>query len=423
MCKAAYDRQVTDTHINDICLHCSFKWANLLAPLGMNSNVEDDLDQMQGLDKSDRFLRIWKQQKGDGATYKVLMAALLSINCQDDADYICRLLEGSDSIISAPSSDGVGPSPPEEDEPDMILPSDMMSPSARRQETLTCVYQLLKRGASTSSENPDKLGPSPPEEDEPDMTSPSARRQSMEGVQPLQSVVVFSPQRESINIIFAGGGKKTLFENLFSLKMDGKIFSLPKEGKTMNVCLFGCEDSIDDLQTFKQERGSPDLLVYCMLVNQGTKFIHQNPEIMESLDTVFSKDIWRRCIVVATCSNLAWDHTHLPDLFDNPDAAYRANLQNYSTLFGRELSKLQVHCSTVCPRTIFSYAVNGNGRSSDEKTIPVIPAGRTSRDFVMCSGVRLHGGGWVDEVLHEMLNKCGDDACKNVLKLFGQQLN
>ena len=94
----------------------------------------------------------------------------------------------------------------------------------------------------------------------------------------------------------------------------------------MHVCHFGCDDDLDDLETFQRERGEPDLLVYCMPVSQGTKFVHQNPKMMENLDSVFGKDIWKKCVVVATCSNLVWDHTHRRNLFDNPDDAYKTNL-------------------------------------------------------------------------------------------------
>ena len=88
------------------------------------------------------------------------------------------------------------------------------------------------------------------------------------------------------------------------------------------------------------------------------------------------------------------------------------------TFFGRKLSELKVQRDTISPRTIFNYAVNASGRSSDKKTIPVIPAGFAPQDTVICSGVQLHGKGWVDEVLHEMLNKCEDDACKEVLRAY-----
>ena len=56
------------------------------------------------------------------------------------------------------------------------------------------------------------------------------RRKKAEAI--LQSGMMPTPQlKNDINIIFAGGGKKTLFENLFGKKMKEKMFSFPKEGK------------------------------------------------------------------------------------------------------------------------------------------------------------------------------------------------
>ena len=151
-----------------------------------------------------------------------------------------------------------------------------------------------------------------------------------------------------------------------------------------------------------------------MSVRPGSRFHDQNPEIMQCLHSAFRDDeVWKHCVVVLTFSNMVWEHTQKYNK-DNPVEEYKHYLRSFSTRFGEELVKLKVE--DVRPKVIFDYAAGGSGMTSNEDTIPVIPAGLTRQDPVL-PGIEMHGQSWVDEVFHEMYHKCGDD-CKAALEEY-----
>lgn len=87
-------KQITDKHLDEISCTCCRKWKLLRSRIEMEEIVEHDIEKGPGdeEDKRRKFLRKWKNTKGSGATYEVLITALLEIKCVEDAECICKLL-------------------------------------------------------------------------------------------------------------------------------------------------------------------------------------------------------------------------------------------------------------------------------------------------------------------------------------------
>ncbi len=68
--------------------------------------MADDIDYGQRSEREKRqsFFKEWKQRKGSNATYKALVSALLKINHRDDAEYLCRLLQGTSTATASTST-------------------------------------------------------------------------------------------------------------------------------------------------------------------------------------------------------------------------------------------------------------------------------------------------------------------------------
>lgn len=60
----------------------------------------DDIDRKSVSEDEKRatFFAKLKEKKGSGATYEVLISALLGIECVDDAESVCKLLQNPTSI-------------------------------------------------------------------------------------------------------------------------------------------------------------------------------------------------------------------------------------------------------------------------------------------------------------------------------------
>ena len=107
----AGNKKVSDVHILDLSMkHCK-KWRSLPAFLDMDQISVSDLQYAMGSesDKRKLFLEKWQQEKGSDATYRVLMAALLSVQCRDEAEYICNVLlkgDGTPGTTSTHSTNG-----------------------------------------------------------------------------------------------------------------------------------------------------------------------------------------------------------------------------------------------------------------------------------------------------------------------------
>lgn len=92
-----FDKQVTDSHLEEISGFCCGQWKLLPSYLEMEMLVAKDSgrEHKEEQEKRKDFLLAWKQKKGFHATYRKLVHALLKINCRDDADEVCKLLKKS----------------------------------------------------------------------------------------------------------------------------------------------------------------------------------------------------------------------------------------------------------------------------------------------------------------------------------------
>ena len=92
------EKQISDLHLQLIIssVTCS-DWRSLPAHLDLPSSTIEDIDQSQRDEEKKRedFLRQWKEIKGDGATYKQLIAAFLKTRCGKDAEEVCKIFKSS----------------------------------------------------------------------------------------------------------------------------------------------------------------------------------------------------------------------------------------------------------------------------------------------------------------------------------------
>ena len=91
------DKQVSDKHLDEISRTCCRKWKSLRPHLEMEEIVEHNIGRGPGDEEEKRrsFFFQWKDVMGSAATYKMLICALLKINCREDAECVCKLLAQS----------------------------------------------------------------------------------------------------------------------------------------------------------------------------------------------------------------------------------------------------------------------------------------------------------------------------------------
>lgn len=95
------NEHVSDSLLEKFCQsHCE-KWRLLTACLKMKAIAAKDIDRGSKDEDEKRlsFFRRWKHEKGFDATYKVLISALLDIDCRGDAESVCKLMKKSLSDI------------------------------------------------------------------------------------------------------------------------------------------------------------------------------------------------------------------------------------------------------------------------------------------------------------------------------------
>ena len=82
-------------HLNAISRSYCNQWKILIPYLKMKGITEDDVDAHSGSPREKRriFLRKWKRVKGSEATYERLVCALLEIECRNEAEGVCQLLQ------------------------------------------------------------------------------------------------------------------------------------------------------------------------------------------------------------------------------------------------------------------------------------------------------------------------------------------
>lgn len=100
------DRQVSDSHLEDISRSFCSRWRSLHSYLELEDLVVRDIDRehKEEEEKRNDFFFAWKQKKGSHATYRKLICALLKIEYRNDAEKVCKLLMRPVSPQQASSS-------------------------------------------------------------------------------------------------------------------------------------------------------------------------------------------------------------------------------------------------------------------------------------------------------------------------------
>ena len=98
-------KQITDEHIEVISRSTCRKWRSLYAHLDLSSIAVDDVDHLPVDEDQKRFTSL-KEKKGSEATYKKLISALLTTECREDAECVCKLLKSLQQQQQQPQSTG-----------------------------------------------------------------------------------------------------------------------------------------------------------------------------------------------------------------------------------------------------------------------------------------------------------------------------
>ena len=106
--EADTSQQASDSNLELITLSCCEQWKSLPPYLVVETIVATDIDKTQKdpQEKRHDFFRKWKKIKGSGATYKVLITALLKIKCVEDAEKVCEILKDSIGLQTASAASG-----------------------------------------------------------------------------------------------------------------------------------------------------------------------------------------------------------------------------------------------------------------------------------------------------------------------------
>ncbi len=88
------DEVISDLHLDEITGSHLENWRSLPSRLELDEIAVSDIKRDYRVERERRkgLLMLWKERKGNGATYRILVAALLRIACRQDAEYIVTLL-------------------------------------------------------------------------------------------------------------------------------------------------------------------------------------------------------------------------------------------------------------------------------------------------------------------------------------------
>ena len=259
--------------------------------------------------------------------------------------------------------------------------------------------------------------------------------------------------KKEANIVFvgkSGAGKSVLKDNILDIKQ-GLVLSsghitnsyatetVEKHGVAINIIdtvgLQGgrsrCRASLKKMAKYIKGQGNVDLLVYCISVSPSSKFEEAEPAIIESLHDAFGRDIWKKCIIVFTFSNLILDRIRKnPDTTDGT-TKYKAHMKDYATKLECQLKKLNISVKTVFDLPLEAPQPVGH------TTIMAIPAGDEPEDQVL-PGIQYESlkisfrgsdqtqefalSTWSDVIFIEMVKKSNADL-KNLLLRYRYKLS
>ena len=188
-----------------------------------------------------------------------------------------------------------------------------------------------------------------------------------------------------ITVLLAGkrnAGKSVLFKNMLGrnntddtdaeiiLGTTYEVQHTRKEDKTIQIIdPPNFPELIESLS--KEVELKFDLIFLCIPVSSASKF-NENSRVMKFLHDYYGKEIWKRCIVVFTFSNEAWDHTHSVE-------KYKTHIDKFRNEFQAEVKKLEGSIAAI----------------------PIICAGlKCSEEFDQK---------WLDNIFDEILTRCRHD--------------
>ena len=89
--------EIQEVHLQEISCTLCERWRDLPTCFKMPKITSKDIDRDFKGEKERRkaFFSQWIEKDGSSATYKRLIAALLEVNCRDDAEGVCKLLKTS----------------------------------------------------------------------------------------------------------------------------------------------------------------------------------------------------------------------------------------------------------------------------------------------------------------------------------------
>ena len=93
-------KKISDIHLDKISHSCCSQWKRLPPYLDMERISEDE--------KRSSFFSKWVDEKGSDATYGKLISALLKMECKNDAEKVCELIQ---PVLTTPPKLSQSPQP------------------------------------------------------------------------------------------------------------------------------------------------------------------------------------------------------------------------------------------------------------------------------------------------------------------------
>lgn len=94
----SYGRCVSESHMGHLSSSMHSKWRLVAPQLRLKDvvpSIEGTSEARSEEEKAKLLLILWRRRRGNEATYKSLIEALLKADCRSDAEYVCQMLKKS----------------------------------------------------------------------------------------------------------------------------------------------------------------------------------------------------------------------------------------------------------------------------------------------------------------------------------------
>ena len=199
----------------------------------------------------------------------------------------------------------------------------------------------------------------------------------------------------------SGAGKSQLFKNLLNEDAEDsaqvqETGSIMEDGLRINLIDF---PSLTDSFKLSSEVKF-DILLFCIPIRPGSRFLDGNPLAMKWLHD-HNKDIWKRCILIFTFSDRAWDHISSSNPED-PQQVYSDHVDKCAALFQAEMK------GNI---PVFSWGAGDNIYDR----ILAIPTGFSLDDPVL-PGTKSCSKTWREEIFLEISRKYKENRPPMILR-------